>query len=112
MASTATLLAVAIAIAIALAGCGGSSGPSLSAFKSGFTADRAQFRKLGLDLQSEITGVKTKTDLQKLVSAFNAVAADRGRSPSPRPRTTGRPRRARPSRCCGTQPRSRRATRH
>jgi len=81
----------------------------LSTFKSGFSTDRTQFRKLGLDLQKAITTAQTKTDaqlateiaalavrakqqaallsqlsppakyqtdLQSLVTAFNAVAAD------------------------------------
>ncbi|MGI8505595.1 MAG: hypothetical protein ACR2MK_02115 [Solirubrobacteraceae bacterium] len=58
MASAATLLTVAIA------GCGASNAPSLSAFKTGFASDKAQFRKLGLDLQREIVGAKAKTDAQ------------------------------------------------
>ena len=49
--------------AIAIAGCG-SSAPSLSAFKSGFEADRAQFRKLGQDLEATIGDAKNKTDAQ------------------------------------------------
>jgi hypothetical protein len=59
---------VAALLVIALAGCGSSasssSAPSLSAFKSGFAADKAQFRKLGLDLQHAITGASSKTDAQ------------------------------------------------
>jgi hypothetical protein len=71
--------------ALALAGCGSSSNssssassaagsssasttsssaPSASTFKSGFSTDRVQFRKLGLVLQKEITTAQTKTDAQ------------------------------------------------
>jgi hypothetical protein len=60
-------LASAVVIAaLALAGCGSSSPaqPSLSAFKSGFQAEKAAFRQLGLDLQKTITGAKAKTDAQ------------------------------------------------
>lgn len=54
----------AVIAALALAGCGGSSGPSLSAFKKGFASEKASFRQLGLDLQGAITGAKAKTDAQ------------------------------------------------
>jgi hypothetical protein len=49
--------------AIALAGCS-STTPSLSSFKSGFAADRAQFRKLGQDLEATVGNAKNKTDAQ------------------------------------------------
>jgi hypothetical protein len=58
------MIVACVLLALALAGCGGSSAPSLSAFKSAFTTDRAQFRQLSLDLQHEITGVQAKTDAQ------------------------------------------------
>ncbi len=54
---------MAALVAVALAGCG-SSAPSLTVFKAGFKADKARFRKLGLDLESAIGGAKTKTDAQ------------------------------------------------
>ena len=53
-----------IVLIIVLAGCGGSSAPSLSAFKSAFTTDRAQFHQLSVDLQREIAGARAKTDAQ------------------------------------------------
>ena len=62
MRSRSSTTAVTLA-ALALAGCG-SSGPSLSAFKSGFAKDRTQFRQLGTDLATEITHASTKTDAQ------------------------------------------------
>lgn len=49
--------------AIAIAGCG-STAPSLGAFKSGFETDRAQFRKLGQDLEATIGDAKSKSDAQ------------------------------------------------
>lgn len=49
--------------AVAIAACG-SSAPSTSAFKTGFQADRAQFRQLGLALESAISGARTKTDAE------------------------------------------------
>jgi hypothetical protein len=52
------------AAALAAAGCGGSGAPSSSDFKSGFRADRAQFRRLGVDLEKTIAGARTKTNAQ------------------------------------------------
>lgn len=49
--------------ATALVGCG-SSTPSTSAFRSGFEVDRAQFRKLGQDLEATIGNAKNETDAQ------------------------------------------------
>ena len=64
-----TMALAAVIAALALGGCGagGSSPPSLSAFKSGFTVEKSAFRQLGLDLQKAITGAKTKTDAQLAV---------------------------------------------
>ena len=53
----------AVLTAIAIAGCG-SSAPSLSAFKSGFETDRAQFRQLGEALQATVGGAQNKTNTQ------------------------------------------------
>lgn len=63
----------ALIVALAIGACGGSSAPSLSAFKAGFTSEKAAFRKLGLDLQRAITGAKTKTDAQ-LATEIRALA--------------------------------------
>jgi hypothetical protein len=52
------------AAALATAGCGGSDAPSLSDFKSGFQADRAQFHRLGIDLEKTIADARTKTNVQ------------------------------------------------
>ena len=68
------ILAAAAVCVLALAGCGGSSQPSLSAFKKGFVSEKNAFRKLGLDLQQEITGAKSKTDSQ-LATEINALAS-------------------------------------
>jgi len=66
-------LATAITLlGLALADCGGSSAPSLSAFKSGFSTEKAQFRKLGLDLQTA-TQARSKTDAA-LASELTALA--------------------------------------
>jgi hypothetical protein len=61
-----TVASALVIAALALAGCGSSSPgqPSLSAFKSGFQAEKAAFRQLGLDLQKTITGAKAKTDAE------------------------------------------------
>jgi hypothetical protein len=67
-------ISAATLVTLALAGCGGSSGPSLSAFKSGFSADKTQFRKLGTDLASAVTGAQQKTDDQ-LATELSALAA-------------------------------------
>jgi hypothetical protein len=59
-----TLASGLVLLAISLAGCGGSSGPSLSAFKSGFAKDKTQLRQLGADLQGALTNARTQTDAQ------------------------------------------------
>jgi hypothetical protein len=58
----------------ALAGCGGSSGPSLSSFKSGFAADKAQFRKVGTDLGAAIQTASGKSD-SALATEFASLSA-------------------------------------
>ncbi len=60
----ASITAALLTVAVAVAGCGGSSGPSLSTFKSGFATDKKTFRQLGLDLQKAIVGAQGKTDAQ------------------------------------------------
>ena len=69
------IAAAVAACVLVVAGCGGSSSsqPSLSAFKTGFVAEKTAFRKLGLDLQQEITGAKSKTDAQ-LATEIGALA--------------------------------------
>lgn len=62
------------ALVITLAGCGAGSAPSLSAFKSGFSADKAAFRQLGLDLQKAIVTAQSKTDPQ-LAAEIGALAS-------------------------------------
>ena len=62
---TPSLASGAVLVGLLIAGCGGSSKPpSLSEFKSGFQADKVQFRQLGLDLQRAIVGAKGETDAQ------------------------------------------------
>jgi hypothetical protein len=67
------ILTGTIALAAVLAGCG-SSGPSLSAFKSGYGAEKAQFNQLGRDLQTVLQTAGKKTDVQ-LGSEFSGLAA-------------------------------------
>jgi TolA-binding protein len=62
-----------IVLALVLAGCGGSSSPSLSAFKSGFAANKQSFHSLGVDLQHAIATAQTKTDAQ-LASEIGSLA--------------------------------------
>jgi hypothetical protein len=59
--------------AVVLAGCGGSSGPSLSSFKSGFAADKAQFTKLGTDLATSVEKAGSQSNAE-LASAFAALS--------------------------------------
>jgi hypothetical protein len=67
------LIAIALlALGLAPAGCG-SSAPSLKAFKSGFTTNKASFRLLGLDLQRAIGTAQTKTNAQ-LATELSALA--------------------------------------
>ena len=70
---TKAVAAGTVTLALALTGCGGSSAPSLSAFKGHFKSDKASFRQLGLDLQKAITGAQAKTDAQ-LASEIGALA--------------------------------------
>jgi hypothetical protein len=63
----------AILLAVVLAGCGGSSGPSLSAFKSGFEANKKSFHSLGVDLQQAIATAQNKTDAQ-LAAEISALS--------------------------------------
>lgn len=70
---TRSLATAVTLLGLALADCGGSSAPSLSAFKSGFSTEKAQFRKLGLDLQTAITQARSKTDVA-LASELTALA--------------------------------------
>ncbi|MGO9821728.1 MAG: hypothetical protein ACLPTJ_13895 [Solirubrobacteraceae bacterium] len=64
---------VAALSALAITACG-SSAPSLTVFKSGFETDRAQFRKLGQDLEATVGGAKDKTDAQ-LAAELQPLAA-------------------------------------
>jgi soluble cytochrome b562 len=57
-----------------LAGCGGSSGPSLSSFKQGFVADKAQFSKLGTDLGAAVRGAGAKSNTE-LAAEFGALSS-------------------------------------
>jgi hypothetical protein len=65
-----------VTAAIALAGCGGSSssGPSLSAFKSGFQAQRVSFTKLGADLEKAITTAPSTTS-SAIATEFTSLAS-------------------------------------
>lgn len=57
------IVTVALALTVASAGCG-SSTPSLSAFKQGFQAQKAQFTALGRDLQVAFTSARGKSNAQ------------------------------------------------
>jgi hypothetical protein len=63
-----------ILLAVVLAGCGGSDGPSLSAFRSGFAANKKSFHSLGVDLQRAIATAQNKTDTQ-LAAEIGALSA-------------------------------------
>ena len=63
----------AITLALIVAGCGGSSAPSLSVYKTSFKQNKVTFRQLGLDLQKAITGAQAKTDAQ-LATEIGALA--------------------------------------
>lgn len=68
------LIAAAAALAVLAAGCGSSSsGPSLSAFKSGFATEKATFRQLGTDLVTEITAAPHKSNAQ-IATDFSALS--------------------------------------
>jgi hypothetical protein len=65
--------AIASAATIALAGCGGSSGPSLSAFKTAYAAQKVSFSALGNQLGAAITGAAKKTNAE-LATEFGTLA--------------------------------------
>lgn len=69
----------AVVAGLAVAGCGGGGGSSsstasLSSFKTGFSADKAVFKALGVDLGTAISGAASKTDAQ-LATQFSALAS-------------------------------------
>ena len=66
------ILTVALALSVAIAGCG-SSGPSLSAFKRGFSAQKAQFTQLGRDLQVAFATARGKSNGQ-IGAEFSSLA--------------------------------------
>ncbi|MHB8658137.1 MAG: hypothetical protein ACYC91_09310 [Solirubrobacteraceae bacterium] len=57
-----------------LAGCGGSSSPSLSAFKQGFAAEKAQFQQLGTQLATAIRTAPQNTDAE-LATQFASLSS-------------------------------------
>jgi hypothetical protein len=65
--------AIACAAMIALGGCGGSSGPSLSAFKTAYAARKASFSALGTQLGDAITGAAKKSNAE-LATEFGTLA--------------------------------------
>jgi hypothetical protein len=71
--SVASLAAVTMVV---LTGCGSSSssGPSLSAFKTGFKAQRQSFTKLGADLEKAISSAPT-TPASAIATEFTSLAA-------------------------------------
>jgi hypothetical protein len=64
---------LAVLAAAAITGCGGSSGPSLSKFKSGYSADKTQLTKLGTDLGTAITNANKKTNAE-LATEFQSLS--------------------------------------
>ena len=70
-----SITTIAATTAVALAGCGGSSssGPSLSAFKSGFQAQKTTFTQLGSDLQKAITSAPS-TSASAIATEFTSLA--------------------------------------
>lgn len=76
-----TIATIAVTAGLALGGCGGSSGPSLSAFKSGYSAQKTQFTALGKALASAITSAPKETngalatEFQSLSTRATAQAA-------------------------------------
>lgn len=79
MSTKSTATAAVAATALALAGCGGgssnsSSGGSLSAFKSGFQAQKHTFTQIGQDLQVAIS-TASGTSPSKIATEFTALAS-------------------------------------
>ncbi len=66
-------LTVAAPVSTALAGCGQSSGPSVSQFKSGFVSDRTQFRELGRGLGRAIGDAGSQTN-RRLATELAALS--------------------------------------
>jgi Tfp pilus assembly protein PilV len=71
---------LAVLAAAMIAGCG-SSGPSLSSFKSGYSTDKTQLTKLGTDLGTAITTANHKTDAQ-LATEFQSLSTSVSREAS------------------------------
>ena len=68
----APIVATALVATALLGGCG-SSGPSTSEFRSGFQADRTQFRQLGVALQRTVSSARRKTNAQ-LAAEFTKLS--------------------------------------
>lgn len=66
-------LAWGVAVAAVLAGCGGSSGPSLSAFKSGYAALPASHAQFGAALGKAVETAPQKTNAQ-LATEFQQLS--------------------------------------
>jgi hypothetical protein len=68
-----TIGTIAVTAVVALSGCGGSSAPSLSKFKSGYAADKTAFSQLGTDLASAITSAPKESN-STLATAFASLS--------------------------------------
>src|SRR5512142_2649349 len=69
---------VPIAIAVVVAGCGGSSGPSLSAFKHGFGAVRPGHTQFGAELGAAIQTAPNHTN-SELATEFQRLSTKAAR---------------------------------
>jgi hypothetical protein len=65
---------VALLALVLLAGCGGSSEPSTSSFKSAFSAQKAKLKTLGTEVGTAVEGASKKTD-DDLVIEFRSLAS-------------------------------------
>jgi hypothetical protein len=70
----ATISAVLVAGLLAFTGCGGSSEPSTSSFKSAFSAQKTKLRVLGADAGAAVEGAGKQTD-SALLSQFQSLAS-------------------------------------
>ena len=67
-----TIMATTLLAALTLAACGGSSGPTVSQFKTEYQAQKTTFEQLGTDIAKAITSAPKQTNTA-IATSFNSL---------------------------------------
>jgi outer membrane murein-binding lipoprotein Lpp len=67
-----TITAATLLAALTLASCGGSSGPTVSQFKTEYKTQKATFEQLGTDIAQAITSAPKQSNTE-IATAFNTL---------------------------------------